>query len=94
MATIEDFVATWSSDLASPLVMLTPNNTHEKRNGSTWIRMDDKLCGSRTDLWFEVKKRIDYSIMNQKPETNEDSWIRNGKRNKLCESNHMESTDH
>jgi len=50
MATIEDFVATWSSDLASPLVMLTPNNTHEKRNGSTWIRMDDKLCGSRTDL--------------------------------------------
>jgi hypothetical protein len=27
MATIEDFVATWSSDLASPLVMLTPE-TH------------------------------------------------------------------
>lgn len=49
MATIEDFVATWSSDLASPLVMLTPN-THRREtdlHGSESVQWITIFCGSR-----------------------------------------------
>lgn len=43
MATIEDFVATRSSDLASPPVMLTPNTHMDEKHdlyGSEIVKMD------------------------------------------------------
>lgn len=63
MSTIEDFVATWSSDLASPPVVLAPN-THGRDTRSTWIRESRIMIF----VWIETDLSIDY---DHKMETDE-----------------------
>lgn len=59
MATREDFVATWSSDLASPIVMVAPI-THGIRND---LHGSDTVSWIETDLlWFRADKQKDEAI--------------------------------
>lgn len=85
MSTIEDFVATRSSDLASPPVMLTPD---------TWIYMDQirfigfcisyQILWIDADLWFGAEKRNRLGSENGNRREPMNQMCK--KRKKLCES--------
>ena len=60
MTTREDFVATWSSDLASPIVMVAPILHIGIRND---LHGSDTVSWIETDLlWFRADKQKDEAI--------------------------------
>ena len=89
MATIEDFVATWSSDLASPPVVLTPN-THGRETRSTWIRQSPIInffSGSR-----QIYQSI--TIINRRLMKTHESDLEKGRDIVIQSLELWESTDH
>lgn len=74
MATIKDFVATWSSDLASPPVMVTPK-THGRETDLhrsetvEWIENLLAILWIETDLWF-IAKRTNRLCLNESEAAN------------------------